>query len=208
MYFTRTPLAAKVLYPQLIWDIPVKEEIIYLTFDDGPDPVATPRILKILDNYDAKATFFCTGKKAADQSELMEQVEKSGHSLGNHTYSHLKAGWRNKKNYISDVYKCDQIITSGLFRPPYGKINFGLIHELVKTHVIIMWTVLPGDFDNRVSKEQLLQRSIKHTDQGTIIVFHDTQKTLEKLEYALPRYIKHFAELGYRFHPLQSDLFN
>jgi len=191
MYFTRTPHLAKVLYPQLIWNIPGNEKNIYLTFDDGPDPIATPSILNILDEFNAKATFFCTGRKAEKHPEMIDRIKNSGHILGNHTYSHLKANWGNRNKYLNDVAQCDKIIKSALFRPPYGKINHRIIHELIKTHVIIMWTALPGDFDNRISKDKLLERSIKHTQQGTIIVFHDKNKTLEKLEFALPRYIKY-----------------
>ncbi|MEZ5197492.1 MAG: polysaccharide deacetylase family protein [Bacteroidales bacterium] len=207
MYFVRIPKIAKLIYKNMIWDIPVRDKTIFLTFDDGPERFSTPAILEILKKYDANATFFCTGKKAKENPELLNQIISAGHTLGNHSYSHLKMESKGTDTFIQDINKFRNIFDSELFRPPYGKITRKQINILKDNYKIIMWSVIPGDFDRKVSKERMLKRSIKYTKQGSIIVFHDNSKTIEKVEYALPRFLDHFINKGFAFKSLSTSLF-
>ena len=203
MYFVKTPKIVSLIYKSLIWEIPEKEKVIYLTFDDGPEKNLTPEVLKILDNYKAKATFFCVGENSIKNPEIILQIIKAGHAIGNHSYSHLKGYRTNTEEFINDIKKCSEILNTKLFRPPYGRITRNQIKKLKEDYKIIMWSVIPGDFDNKVSKELLLKRSIKYTKRGTIIVFHDNIKTKEKVLHALPRFLEYFINKGYKFERIE-----
>ncbi len=205
MYFVKTPGILSTFYNNLIWKIDTDEKIIYLTFDDGPDKEVTPQILDILNEYDARATFFCLGKNAERHPEIIDRIIKSGHATGNHSFSH-KNGYKTElEDYIADVRKCEGVFNSILFRPPYGRIRKRQAKVLSKDYKIVMWSVIPGDFDINVSKEKCLKRSIMNSGPGSIIVFHDSQKAKEKVLFTLPRYLKHFKELGFSFNKIQFD---
>lgn len=202
MYFIKSPRLFDIFYPQLIWRIAGTEKKIYLTFDDGPDESVTPELLNILEQYNAKATFFCVGKKVDKLPQIVKQITAAGHSIGNHTYHHLKGKNVGTKSYMEDISACDFLLNSSLFRPPYGSIKQKQIKRLKEQYKIYMWTVLPGDFDQNVSKEKCLHRSIKHTKKGTIIVYHDNEKSRDKVLFTVPKYIEHFQKLGYTFEAL------
>lgn len=202
MYFVKSPKIFDLLYPDLIWRMNNAEKKIYLTFDDGPDKSVTPELLDILDRFKAKATFFCVGKKAEQHPEIVQQIKASGHTIGNHTFQHLKGKKVSTADFVEDVAQCNKLLSSNLFRPPYGSINRSQIINLKKQYKIYMWTVLPGDFDAKVSKEKCLHRSLKYTTSGTIIVYHDSNKTRDKVLYTVPKYIEHFQKLGYTFEAL------
>ncbi len=202
MYFVKTPWYLKSLYPSLIWDIP-SPSTIYLTFDDGPVPGVTDQVLKILDDYHVRATFFCIGDNVRKHPELFETISKKGHVTGNHTFHHLN-GWKTEnEEYYRDVKLCDDVVHAKLFRPPYGRIGYHQIQELKKNYKIIMWDVLSGDFDSEVDIEQCAKNVISNTTDGSIIVFHDSEKAKEKILNSLPIVLKHFTEKGYTFKSIQ-----
>src|SRR4051812_11800885 len=125
MYFVKAPRWLTLLYSNFVWEIPVEkdEKILYLTFDDGPHPVATPFVLDTLKKYNAKATFFCIGNNVVTYPDVYKRSIEEGHTIGNHTYNHLN-GWKvNDKEYIDDILKAAEVIDSKLFRPPYGRIS-------------------------------------------------------------------------------------
>jgi peptidoglycan/xylan/chitin deacetylase (PgdA/CDA1 family) len=190
MYLVKSPRLLKKLYPSLTWDIKPAKPCIYLTFDDGPIPIVTPFVLNILKQYHAKATFFCIGDNVSKHPDVFEQVKNAGHAIGNHTYNHLK-GWKTPaKTYIDNTLKADELLHTNLFRPPYGRITKSQIKLLksVKPEInIVMWDVLSGDFDSSLNPEKCLANVLKHTQSGSIVVFHDSLKAFDRLEYVLPR---------------------
>ena len=187
------------LFPSLTWRIQTKEKTIFLTFDDGPIPEVTPWVLKILEDYNALATFFFIGDNARKYPNLLRLLEKSNHTIGNHTMHHLK-GWKtSNKKYYNDIYECKKIIKSNLFRPPYGKIKFTQSWYLKKEFRIIMWDVLSKDYDTNLSGEECFENVKKNARNGSIIVFHDSLKAENRLRIALPATLKYFSELGYSF---------
>ncbi len=203
-YFVKTPWWLKKIYPHRLWQVDTEEKIIYLSFDDGPHPVATPFVLDELKKLDAKATFFCIGKNVAAYPALYKRIIDEGHSVGNHTQQHLN-GWKtNKETYLSDVALAAEYIQSNLFRPPYGRlksvqakgISKAMKNKLAK---IVMWDVLSGDFDESLSKEQCLNNVIHHTTCGSIVVFHDSDKAFSRLQYTLPKTLDFFSSRGYIF---------
>jgi len=202
MYLIKTPFWLRAIYPNCTWKIPVQEKVIYLTFDDGPDPEATPFVLANLKKYNAKATFFCIGNNVLKHPNIYESILKEGHRVGNHTYGHLN-GWKTEHNiYIDNIKDAMNIIDSKLFRPPYGRITKSQIKILKQTdslpNQIIMWDVLSGDFDIRIDGETCARNVIKNTVPGSIIVFHDSQKAWDRMSIALPKVLEHFSNLGYR----------
>ncbi len=172
---------------------------IYLTFDDGPVPEITPAVLEILKQYHAKATFFCVGDNVRKHPDVYEMVLRAGHATGIHTFSHLKGIKTNDATYYSDIEKCAEYIDTKLFRPPYGRISRSQVRYLRTKYRIIMWSALTGDYNHQLTKEQVLENAIKHTGDGSIIVFHDSIKASERMFYALPRMLEHFAKKGYKF---------
>ncbi|MCB0706020.1 MAG: polysaccharide deacetylase family protein [Saprospiraceae bacterium] len=199
MYLVRTPQLIQNLFPNFIWKMPTAEKILHLTFDDGPIPEQTPWVLDQLAAFDAKATFFCVGDNIRKNPEIFERIMEEGHQVGNHTFHHLN-GWSSDNiPYYHDVRHCAKQVKTDLFRPPYGKLKPRQAQFLQRHYHIVMWDVLSGDFDPRLSKEQCLENVISNAQNGSIIVFHDSIKAGEKMQFALLETLQHFTDLGYRF---------
>jgi peptidoglycan/xylan/chitin deacetylase (PgdA/CDA1 family) len=183
----------------VVWDIPGKDKVIYLTFDDGPNPVITPWVLDLLKTYEAKATFFCVGSNVEKYRAAYNMVLAAGHAVGNHTYSH-KNGWKTRREtYLEDVKRCSSVFPAMLFRPPYGKLRKSHYKRIKEDYKIVMWDVLSGDFDHTISNERCLANVLDNARAGSVIVFHDSEKALKKLYYTLPKVLEHFSHLGYAF---------
>jgi peptidoglycan-N-acetylglucosamine deacetylase len=206
-YFTKTPWWLKSLYPRCVWDIPAKEKVLYLSFDDGPHPQATPYVLDELKKYNAKATFFCIGKNVLEHTEIYRRIINEGHRTGNHTFNHFN-GWKVRdEQYLQNILQAGKYIDSNLFRPPYGKITRFQVKLLsgIKNSPsspnfrIIMWDVLSGDFDTSLSGEQCSANVIKNVRPGSVIVFHDSEKAFPRMKDSLSRVLEHFSKAGYRF---------
>ena len=202
-YLVKTPWWLKKLFPSYEWTIQTKEKHIYLSFDDGPHPQATPFVLDELKKYGAKATFFCIGKNVVAYPEVYRRILDEGHSVGNHTYNHLN-GWKSSdESYTSDIALAANYIDTNLFRPPYGRItSFQAknIHRAMKIDKarIIMWSVLSGDFDRSLTAERCMQNVILNSDKGSIIVFHDSEKAFPVLKEILPGILQFFNKEGYK----------
>lgn len=201
-YLVRTPWWLKKLYRGLVWNIPTKEKVLYLSFDDGPHPVATPFVLDELKKYGAKATFFCIGKNVQAYPQLYKRVLMEGHATGNHTQDHLN-GWKTEdERYLENIAAAARLIDSDLFRPPYGRISAfqsSLLRAAPFNYNIIMWEVLSADFDRALTGERCARYVIGRARRGSIVVFHDSEKAFDRLREALPAVLEHFSGLGYRF---------
>ena len=180
--------------------MPSTEKKIYLTFDDGPHPAATTFVLNELKKYNAKATFFCIGKNVAEQQELYKKILNDGHRVGNHTQNHLN-GWKvSDEEYFKNINEAAKHIDSDLFRPPYGRVSQFQIAALIKQKMkIIMWDVLSGDFDKKINAATCTSNVVKNAINGSIIVFHDSEKAFEKLKVSLPETLNYFSRFGYSF---------
>jgi peptidoglycan/xylan/chitin deacetylase (PgdA/CDA1 family) len=202
MSLVKTPWLIKKLYPQLTWDIDTGNRCIYLTFDDGPIPIVTPFVLNILQQYNAKATFFCIGDNIRKHPDIFEQVKNAGHTIGNHTYNHLKGWETDDKTYLENFLLADELINSRLFRPPYARIKRSqvkLLKEAKPGLKIIMWNILSADYDTQLQPKKCLDNVLRHTASGDIVLFHDSLKAFERLEYVLPRAMEEWSKEGYVF---------
>lgn len=215
----KTPIVAKKMFPNYVWDIATNEQVIYLTFDDGPTPEITNWTLDILKQYNAKATFFCIGNNIEKYPDIFQKTLNNGHAIGNHTQNHIK-GWKTKaKDYLKDIAEAQKAIdfksqdtkittpklrTINLFRPPYGQITPKQGKQLIALgYKIIMWDVLSFDWETSINKETCLDNVIKKTSAGSIIVFHDSVKASKNMQYALPKVLDHFSSKGYSFKALE-----
>ena len=228
MFVHKTNFLMRALYPDFIWRIPTENKEIFLTFDDGPIPEITEFVLEELEKYKAKATFFCIGGNIEKYPDIFQKVVNQQHTIGNHTFNHVR-GWDVDDNYYIDNFnECEEIIvdrssmfdilfsttehrTSNTkpkrrshrkFRPPFGRIKRGQAKEILKTHEIVMWDVLTGDYDQSLPKERVLSKTLKHIEKGSIVLFHDSIKASKNMMYALPKVLEHFSEQGYNFKAL------
>ena len=202
LYFVKNPVWLQKLFPHRVWKISGQEKKIYLSFDDGPHPVHTPFILDLLSKYNAKATFFCIGRNVKTYPDVYQRILNEGHSVGNHTFNHLNGTKTNDKKYLEDVAAAGKCIESDLFRPPYGRLTTfqaKLLMELNRPYKIIMWSVLSGDFDPGISKNRCLENVLFNTGKGSVVVFHDSEKAGEKMQYVLPIILETFSKKGYLF---------
>lgn len=193
--YIKPPKFIKKIFPTLIWELE-SDDSVFLTFDDGPTPGITEWILETLAKYDAKATFFCLGKNAEMYPELLEAIVKAGHKIGNHTYSHQK-GWNmSLERYVEDVDFANYILKTDIFRPPYGRIKPIQAKKLSERYNLIMWDVLSQDYNSLLSPKQCLKNVTKHVQAGSIVVFHDSEKSFKNMSYALPKTLEFLKEKG------------
>jgi peptidoglycan/xylan/chitin deacetylase (PgdA/CDA1 family) len=195
----QTPKALKLLYPKAVWKIETASPTLYLTFDDGPIPNLTEWVLETLKQYNIKATFFCVGENVIKNNTIYKRILSEGHSVGNHTFNHIK-GFKTKTNdYLENAEKCEVLTNSKLFRPPYGQMKRSQYRTLLENgYKIIMWDVISYDYE-KIRPEVCLHNVIRNVKNGSIILFHDNIKAEEKIKYALPRTIEHFLKLNYKF---------
>ncbi len=200
------PQIVKNAFGNITWKINTDEKVVYLTFDDGPIPDITEKILLALEIFDAKATFFCVGENVKKYPDIYKKISDSGHTVGNHTFSHLNGLKTSTEEYIENIEKASEYIDSKLFRPPHGRIKSSQQSIIEKDYDIILWDVLSYDFNNKISKESCFS-NVKHfTRPGSIIVFHDNIKATNNMFYALTQSLLLYKEFGYRFEALTEDV--
>jgi peptidoglycan/xylan/chitin deacetylase (PgdA/CDA1 family) len=201
-YLIKTPTFIKFLFRNWLWSFSSKEKVLYLTFDDGPTPKITNWTLNTLQEYKAKATFFCIGKNVEKYPKIYQKILAKNHVVGNHTNNHLNGFKTNTLNYVENVNTSQSHFTENtmLFRPPYGKLKFSQAKKLrEKGYKIVMWDVLSADFDTSISSEKCLENVIRNIKNGSIIVFHDSEKAKEKLQFVLPKVLDYYTKKGYAF---------
>jgi peptidoglycan/xylan/chitin deacetylase (PgdA/CDA1 family) len=187
----------RLLYPEAIFRVTTTDKELCLTFDDGPNPVTTTHILEILEVRNVKAAFFCSGLEAEKNPELINFIISQGHIIGNHGYIHMN-GWKtNVSDYIENAARAEKFTSSGLFRPPYGRIRPVQYRELIKKYRIIFWDLMPYDFDKKMSSKRILNILKKKIRPGSVIALHD--KTSSSYLSFLEEFIKYAEDNGYVF---------
>lgn len=203
MFIEQPYVFLRWLYPHALWRMSRHKKAIFLTFDDGPIPEATPRILDILDRYGVKATFFMVGDNVRKYPELYEMVVSRGHRVGNHTFNHISGFRHSNDEYLANAEKANRLLKTNLFRPPHGWMRLLQFRLLSKHYRVVMWDVVTRDYSRHVSAEQVVRNVQKYTRNGSIITFHDSLKSIRKLETALPESIEWLKAQGYEFKLLE-----
>ena len=204
MLIEQPPLLYRMLFPEALWRLNRRQKVVYLTFDDGPIPEVTPWVLDTLDHYGIKATFFCVGENVLRNPELFAQLRQRGHSVGNHTMSHVQSSMVTTRTYLRNVKEAEELIGSTLFRPPHGIMRWGTARLLKNHYNIVMYDLVTRDYNRKLSGEQVFHNVKRYARNGSIIVFHDSLKAEANMKYALPRSIEWLMEQGYGFLPLQE----
>jgi len=204
MLIERPPKIYRGLYSGSHWRFNTDEKVVYLTFDDGPIPEITPWVLDLLDKYGIKATFFCVGDNVRKYPDIYQMVQDSGHVVGNHTFHHAQGLKVKKKTYVKDVEEAGKLIKSRLFRPPHGHMRLPQFYALKKKYKIIMWDVVTRDYSRLMTAGEVFETVKKYTRNGSIIVFHDSLKSGDRMKESLPRSLDWLIEQGYSFRLIEE----
>ncbi len=201
----RMPALVRKLYPGLIYNCSPADRSVYLTFDDGPSPEATPFVLEQLAKYNAQATFFLIGDKLDKYKTLVKRIHNEGHGTGNHTFHHLNARKNPPSVYLADTEKTQaklETIVPGqpkMFRPPYGKITRKHLRLLrKKNYAVVMWSLLSFDYDPKVDPYKSLEKLKQKIRPGDIVVFHDSRKAFPSLKIILPEFLEFLTAQGFK----------
>lgn len=193
------------LYPSAIWRMDHSSKVVYLTFDDGPIPESTPWLIETLERYGVKATFFMVGDNVRKYPHLLELIRSHGHRLGNHTFNHIGGLRHSYKGYLKNVREADDLIHSHLFRPPHGWMKISQYLYLRKKFTVVMWDVVTRDYSRLLTAEDVVENVKRYTRPGSIITFHDSLKSIDKLRTALPASIEWLKAQGYEFKIFDPD---
>ncbi len=197
MKLFKPPRLTNWVFPRLRWRFSISDPVVFITFDDGPNPEITPFVLDLLKQYQWKATFFCVGQNMIKYPELFRRIKAEGHTIGNHTMKHLNSIKTENELYLQSFREFEEIVPTNLFRPPYGRIKPSVAKEIARTHQIIMWSWLSYDYDLGVSNERILSE-VKRIKRGEILVLHDNAKITERQLELLPSLFELIQKMGFR----------
>nr|WP_314754327.1 polysaccharide deacetylase family protein [uncultured Prevotella sp.] len=187
------------IYPHALWRMDKHDHSVYLTFDDGPIPESTPFILETLAKFDVKATFFMVGENVLRYHDLYNDIVNAGHRVGNHTFNHMGSFKHWTLSYAMNTSKANELIHSDLFRPPHGWMRPSVYWWLSRQYKIVMWDLVTRDYSKWLTGEDVFNNVKRYARNGSIITFHDSLKSIEKLKIALPKSIAWLKEQGYEF---------
>ena len=201
----KVPNIVRKLFPSVFWKGSKDSKVVYLTFDDGPTPEVTVKVLALLKQYNAFATFFCLGNKVELYPTVFQQVLEQGHSVGNHTHDHFLGLRTSNKNYFTDVEKANKVIQSYLFRPPYGKMKLSQYRFLNKKYKVVLWDVIPGDYKKSITVAKLISNVVDNVSNGSVVVLHDNEKCAAVMLTALPVILNNLTSQGYQFKAIVNE---
>ena len=199
MFIEQPAIWLRWLYPRATWRMDRHEKAVYLTFDDGPIPEATPFILETLKHYGIKATFFMVGDNVRKYPDLYQRVVDEGHRIGNHTHNHISGFRHTIHDYSYNVEKANAYLHTNLVRPPHGWMRLSQYAWLGRKYRIVMRDLVTRDYSKWLTAEDVLNNVKRYARNGSIITFHDSLKSIDKLHTALPQAIEWLMEQGYAF---------
>ena len=199
MFIEQPAIYLRWLYPRAFWRMDRHEKAVYLTFDDGPIPEATPFILDTLKAFEVKATFFMVGDNVRKYPDIYERIVAEGHQVGNHTHNHIGGLRHTIKEYSYNVEKANAYLKTNLVRPPHGWMRLGQYAWLSRKFKIVMWDLVTRDYSKWLTADDVLNNVKHYARNGSIITFHDSLKSIEKLRTALPAAIEWLKKEGYAF---------
>lgn len=191
------------LYPHALWRMDKNERAVYLTFDDGPIPESTPFILDTLRRYNAKATFFMVGENVLRHHDLYNRIVAEGHQIGNHTFNHIGSFKHWTLTYALNTEQANNIIKAHLFRPPHGWMRHSVYWWLQRKYKIVMWDLVTRDYSKWLTADDVVRNVKRYARNGSIITFHDSLKSIDKLNTALPQALQWLTDQGYEFKTIE-----
>ena len=164
---------------QMVAEIETQEKLIALTFDDGPDPDATPQVLQVLEQFEAKGTFFLLGNKVLRHPEIVQELLHSGHAIGNHTWSHRQLSGISPVEVAQEIRKCQVTMREvlgtapAIMRPPFGSIDL-VAYLTVRSlgYEPIGWSILGLDYVGDTAGA-IADRVLANARPGAIVLLHD-----------------------------------
>ncbi len=187
------------LYPKAYWRMDRRERSVYLTFDDGPIPESTPFILQTLREFGAKATFFMVGDNVRKYPQLFQQILDEGHQVGNHTFNHISGFRHTIRYYLDNVKQADALIHSQYVRPPHGWMRLDQYAILSRKYKVVMWDLVTRDYSRLLTAEDVVNNVKRYARNGSIITFHDSLRSIKKLEVMLVPALEWLIAQGYEF---------
>ncbi|GIP20414.1 polysaccharide deacetylase family protein [Paenibacillus sp. J22TS3] len=192
---------------EIVWEVATDDKVVAITFDDGPDPTQTPAILHLLDQYQAKATFFVIGNRVSRFPELVKTASAKGHEIGNHTYNHtyFSAG-NTARLFDKEVTLTEESIYnaigkhSALFRPPGGYYNSIIVNSShAKGMQVILWSWHQDTKDwARPGANRIINKVLNNLHSGDIILMHDHVEGSTQTVAALKAILPEIQKRGYR----------
>lgn len=210
MFIERPPLVYRLLYRGAVWRAARRyragRPVVYLTFDDGPTPEATPGVLEILGRYGIHATFFMVADNARRYPTLLDNVHAAGHIVGNHTTHHLRGLFTTHDRYIADINEAETILGhSEMFRPPHGFMRPKQYRTLKQRFRIVMQDVVSRDYSRSITPEIVVRNVLTNVRPGSVICLHDSEKAAHNVLGALENIIIGLDHDGYTFDTLRND---
>jgi peptidoglycan-N-acetylglucosamine deacetylase len=192
---------------QVIWEVHTSKKVIALTFDDGPSPIYTPQVLELLKQYNAHAIFFQIGYKMERYPQIVQQLVRAGHELGNHSMKHQYENKVGVKNMLTDIIRADNILQKyqpnnlKLFRPPGGFIDTALLQEVKQLgYKVVLWSYHQDTKDWSLPGAQVISdHIIHHARSGDIVLLHDGGGDRSQTIQALKSILSTLKQQGYQF---------
>ncbi len=207
-YLTLLPLYEKI-FSRVLFRVPDFPKAVFLTFDDGPNSTTTPKILRVLADFGAHATFFIRGDRVPTAPGILLQVHRQGHALGNHGFSHKRLWNKKRREIIWEIEETNRIIekTVGVqprfFRPPYGKLRPGMAKLSENLGLkLILWSVDSRDYTDSSTAQDVVRHVLNRATSGSVVLFHDGNRHSAKTLEALPTILQNLRTRGFRFLPL------
>ncbi|HDQ44207.1 MAG TPA: polysaccharide deacetylase family protein [bacterium] len=195
------PSPARFFFPWILWKGDARSRNVHLTFDDGPDPEYTPRVLDILGAGEVKATFFVTGEKALRHPGLVARIAREGHVVGNHGFSHTSLAFGKRETVLSEIERTDEAVrritgrSPVPFRPPYGRFDPRFRKWMDHTgHRLVLWSLVTCDF-SETSAAALVDRVSRRIHAGAVLLLHDGHPNTPVMLEALPELLGLFRNM-------------
>lgn len=198
----RIPKYVAWFYPRRIWY--GEEGKAYLTFDDGPHPEITPWLLKLLKKQDVKATFFWSGIQMEKHPEFIQQAIDDGHVVGHHGFEHNSGRKLSLDKFKENFQRSKELVTSDLFRPPYGEIKSKQAKYALENGKLVMWSWMSYDYDKKSPAKRIIDVAKEQIREKDILVFHENDKTKDKIKDFIPEIIKIIQDKGLKFDTIDN----
>jgi peptidoglycan-N-acetylglucosamine deacetylase len=196
----------------IVWMGYTNKKVVALTFDDGPDPIYTPQVLKVLKKYHVSATFFVEGANVYQYPEIVQAEIKAGHLIGNHTYSHPHLSQLSEGDIRAEIMEADGEIKKitnkkpGFFRPPYEELTESILTASRAQHKQIILSTITLEHESAKTPQAKAERVTRLAFPGTIILAHDGRLNRSTTIAALPYLIERLTAKGYRIVSLEKLL--